>query len=262
MNLLNVNNDNQTEKPNKKGFEKILLSRKSLIITSIILIAIIIPLLIGYFEAIQRPEIQYYFQETFQEKGENWNGVDYSWDKENNLIQLSRQEYLAPNIMFPIPLEQAPQELLVFHFRVNVSKYTDNALTLGALVFPQGSLALIINDDGNIGIARELFDQPKFVDSIFNSLSNDEWQDIHVYVNSKKDLLQIYLNNHQVLSEQWDDEIYPLQEIWLGSIWLKGPANYGAPLDLKYDSIEIANEGLVPKPSFMEYIKLLFLNIF
>ena len=68
------------------------------------------------------------------------------------------------------------------------------------------------------------------------------------------DIILVYHDNYEVLTQPLHGETYPVIEIWLGAIWLKGGGNYGAPIDIQYDTIELSNAGMLPKYTFLEYI--------
>jgi hypothetical protein len=244
----------------------------------LILLLICIPLLllvillISYFQAIQRPQTEIYFEEYFDIGIDHWKSVDAIWLEKDlndtslqarkNILKLARKEYLAPYAMTKLQLDQSPQEAFVWQFSVRISKFTDDAVTLSSLVLPYAELTIVANDEGKIGFSRNLFEQPTYSTSFNNKLIQNEWQDISVFINPKQKEVTLFLNNKQILVQTLEEEVYPVHEIWLGAIWLKGGGNYGSPIDIQFDEITLGNDALIPKPSFYEFTKQLVLTWF
>jgi len=238
--------------------------KKYIQIPSLIFIILFVISLIGYVQNIQRPLPTMYINESFQKGIHEWVGVDYTWiDQENEqeqprkgIVKLARKEYLAPYLMYKIPLDKAPQESFVWHFRTKVSSFTDDAIVLGALIVPNDTITISVNDRGQLGIGHHLFEPPRYSESLLGKVTKEKWEDIHVYIDVEEKELTLFIDNKRVLKEELHSETYPVQEIWIGAIWLKGAGNYGAPLNIQYDEISIGNKGILPKPSYVEYLKV------
>ncbi|HEY8805304.1 MAG TPA: hypothetical protein VIM42_09420 [Clostridium sp.] len=61
------------------------------------------------------------------------------------------------------------------------------------------------------------------------------------------------LFKNQVLTNPYISSTTPVQEIWLGAIWLQGGGQYGAPSNISYELVNIGNNGFLPKLSFIKY---------
>lgn len=245
----------------KNALIKLKTKRKLVIgITSFLTLLII--LLGGWiWELSNYPDKVIYYQETFDESMGKWEGIDAKWQQEtkegqeNGSVNLSAKKYLAPHIKYDLSIEESSSDVFVWHFQTRVASFTDKAMTLGALGFSAGPMVIVVDNKGGLGIANNLFDPPVYDSNPMVNFKKDKWQDIYVHVDGVKQKLIFYINDKKVLTQEWKQATFPVQEIWLGAIWLKGGGSYGVPLDVSYDNITLGNEGLLPKPSFLEYMK-------
>jgi len=207
-----------------------------------------------------------YFQESFSQGIDNWNGLDGIWKakdgKENGIIQLSKNKYAAPYIKKTLQISQTPPQSFVWQIRLKVSSFTGNAVTLGTLVFPTGQITLVINDNNKIGVSYNLFDKPVYSQGLFSGLSKNQWYDIYVLVNGSNKKIIVYVGDNQVLTNPYVSTTTPVQQIWLGAIWLEGGGQYGAPSDISYKTVNLGNKGLLPKLSFIKYTFNMIKTIF
>lgn len=198
-----------------------------------------------------------YFQDSFSEGINNWTVLDGTWKAkdgyENGVIQLSKKQYAAPYIEKDLQLSQSPPESFVWQTRLKVSSFTGNALTLGTVAFPNGQITLVINKNNQLGVSYNLFDKPVYSQGPFSSLNRNKWYDIYVLVDGSKKKIIVYVGNKQVLTNPYISSTLPVQELWLGSIWLEGGGQYGAPLDVCYSTVNLENNGALPKLSFLPY---------
>ena len=72
----------------------------------------------------------------------------------------------------------------------------------------------------------------------------------------------IYVVDNQILTNPYISSTNPVQEIWLGAIWLEGGGRYGAPLDISYTTVNLGNKGMLPKLSFIKYTINLIRTVF
>ena len=198
-----------------------------------------------------------YFQESFSQGIDNWDVLDGIWKakdgKENGIIQLSKNKYAAPYIKKALQISQTPPQSFVWQIRLKVSSFTRNAVTLGTLVFPTGQITLIINANNQIGVSYNLFDKPVYSQDVFSSLSKNQWYDIYILVDGSNKKIIVYVGDNQVLTNPYISSTTPVQQIWLGAIWLEGGGQYGAPSNISYKTVNLGNKGLLPKLSFIKY---------
>lgn len=215
--------------------------------------------LINWYKYIKEiPDEHIYFIETFDEGTKNWEGVDFSLeDDESDVdknVNLSRKKYLAPHLMYKLPTEFSPPESYVFRFHVKVTSFSNDAVTLGTLWFSTGPIAIVADKNGRLGIGTNLFSQPIYASKSAKVLEKDKWNIIDIQFDNKSNKYILYLNGNKIMSNDYLGETYPVQEIWLGTVWVKGAGNYGVPTNISYDNIILANEGILKKPSFFKYI--------
>ena len=200
------------------------------------------------------PEPKVYFHDDFAQGIGGWQTLDATWSKEQGAVRLARQKHAAPYLARSLPLEQAPPESFVWHFSVRVSSFTDEAVVLGALILPHSPVAVVVNGEGRLGIAHDLFAPPSYTTAPLARLRKDEWQDVYLFLSDREKKLEVYLNNRRVITREWLEPVFPVQQIWLGALWLKGVGNYGAPLDISYKSTTLGNRGILPRPSFLGFL--------
>ncbi|MCB2293653.1 hypothetical protein LGK95_08965 [Clostridium algoriphilum] len=197
------------------------------------------------------------YEESFSQGIDNWTALDATWKakdgEENGIIQLSKRKYATPYIQKNLKISQAPPQNFVCQIRLKVSSFTGNAVTLGTLVFPTGQITLVMNENNQIGVSYNIFEKPVYSQGLFSRLSKNQWYDIYVLVNGSNKQIIVYVGGNQVLTNPYISLTTPVQEIWLGAIWLEGGGRYGAPLNISYKTVKLGNKGLLPKLSFIKY---------
>jgi hypothetical protein len=233
-----------------------------LVIFSIIMVTLII-LFILFVNENQRPTTVTYFNETFSNQdGNQWKLLDAALEKDlqssNQYIALKREEYVSPHLTTKLDYKDTPQGSFVLKFSTKVNQFMDHAIVLATIKFSPGDFAIVLNRDGKLGIARNMFGDAIYSKRTFSTFKQNEWQDVTVFFDIENEEIVLYLNNKILLQQPLIEQTYPIHELWLGSVWIGGKEKYGAAIDVKYDSIEIANEGLVPQVSYPEFIRLTF----
>ena len=198
-----------------------------------------------------------YFKESFSKGFDNWKSLDGTWKAkdgiDNGIVQLSQKQYAAPYIQKNLKLSQTPPQSFVWQTRLKVSSFTRDAVTLGTLIFPTGQITLVMNVNNQVGVSYNIFDNPIYSQGLYSHLSKDQWYDIYVFVNGSNKDIMVYVGNNLVLINPYVSSTTPVQEIWLGSIWLEGGGRYGAPSNISYNTVNLGNKGLLPKLSFIKY---------
>lgn len=225
---------------------------------ALVVILLIIALVAWYLYHHHRPDPEIYYAEYFTEGMTGWQGLDATWlaheGTEEGVVKLARQQFAAPHLMHYLPLGQSPPENFVWRFRVRVNSFADEAMTMGTLFLPHGPLTMVVNAEGRLGLAHHLFAPPIYSTALMSRLTFGAWHDLYVHVNHQEKQVVFYLNTRRVLTQTWEQPTFPVQEIWLGALWLKGGGTYGAPLNVSYSLVELGNEGLLPRPSFLEFL--------
>lgn len=228
-----------------------------IIILSILLLLLSIFFIKWIVYQLSFPNKTVYFEESFSQGIDNWTALDGTWKakdgKENGIIQLSQRQYATPYINKTLQISQTSPQSFVWKTRLKVSSFTGNAVTLGTLVFPTGQITLVMNQNNQIGVSYNLFDKPVYSQGVFSCLSKNQWYDLYVLVNGSDKKIIVYVGDNQVLTNPYISSTTPVQEIWLGAIWLQGGGQYGAPSNISYESVNLGNNGLLPKLSFVKY---------
>ncbi len=233
----------------KKTVFKILL-------VLLLFICILILVWIMYIHNSPRPEI--YFSTNFDNGIDMYTHFDATWEPDadalnKGVVTLAIKTYAAPHLIIPLTLEENPPHSFVFHIRVYIASYTSEAINIGTLIYPTGSMSVITNLNEQVGVSNNLFAVPLY--SSYQTLKRNKWNDVHTLFDLSNKKIDIYVNNKLLFTTKYEDTFYPLQEIWLGAIWLYGGGRYGAPKNVQYSYIAIGNEGLLPKSTFFEYIR-------
>ncbi|HJV44468.1 MAG TPA: hypothetical protein VJ824_01950 [Bacillota bacterium] len=211
-----------------------------------------------YVQANGRPDTTYFFRENFTNGIQSYKAIDAEWIQngdDKGSLMLARHKFMAPHLSIPISTDKSPQESYVWGFRTKIHQFTDSSVVLGGLFFPTGELGIVMNEEGKIGIAHNLFDPPIYSTSPFGRLERDQWIDIRLLLDMHQKNVTAYVHGKKVLTTERKQDFYPLTEINLGAIWFNGAGNYGSPLDIRYDDVFLANMGEVPKPTFIDYIR-------
>lgn len=238
---------------------KIKFCRKPITIVILVGIVIIGVIAIMWFiHTHNQPKPKVYFSSSFDDGISMYKTLDATWkplsdNSKKGIVTLSTKEYAAPYLMIPLTLEQNPPNSFVFHIKTYIASYTNEAINVGTLVYPTGSISIVTNQDEQVGVSNNLFAKPFYSNTA--ALKRDRWNDIYAYVDTKNSEISIYINSKLVLSREFEDTIYPVQEIWLGSIWLYGGGRYGAPKNVQFSYVQLGNEGILPKPTIIEYIQ-------
>lgn len=235
--------------------------RRILVTLVISFIAVFFNLMINWWNCIREiPSEKVYFSENFNDSMDRWESLDGKLINENNedssekYVKLSVNKYFAPHLKHEMAENETPPDSFVFKFKVRVSNFTGEAITLGTLSFATQPIVIVANQDRQVGIAHDMFTNPIYSNNLKGRLKKDEWQDVYVMVDGRKQTLTVYINNSKAISESFKDITYPLKQIWLGTIWVKGGGNYGAPMDVSFDDVTIGNEGILYRPTLIQYI--------
>lgn len=206
---------------------------------------------------IQYPEKEVYFSDSFEKGIDEWESLDSSWiaqeDKNIGIVKLARKIYETPYVMKTLLPDNTPSPSYIWHIRFKVNAFTNDAFTLATLILPTDQITLIINKDNYIGLSGNLFDTPKYSNNFSHRFPRGVWNDIYVQVDGRKSSITVYKHNTKIFSTEFKSNANPVQEVWLGTIWLNGGGYYGSALDVSFDSVTIGSEGLLPKASFIEY---------
>ncbi|OEF97366.1 hypothetical protein [Desulfuribacillus alkaliarsenatis] len=206
------------------------------------------------------PEPVVYFSDEFQSL-DNWTVIDTTWltefSERQGVAALSRHLYVAPNIHRDIQLEESPPDNVVWHFSTRIDSFTEEAFTLGGIYFPTESVVIVMDRKGKIGVAGNIFEIPKYTSTRRHVISKEKWHEVYVHINNSDKAINIYLDNAIVYRGEWNSPSYPVKELRLGTVWLKGAGEYGAPTSVYYDQVSIANEGILPRPTLASYIRSL-----
>lgn len=202
-----------------------------------------------------------YLLEEFSEGLSFYQGTDAFWVRkesgDDGYVKLSRQNYFTPYLSIPLSLSEAPEGSFVAEMSIKVNRFTDEAVVLGSFYFAAWEISLVVNDEGKIGLAQNLFQKPQYSESFFGELAKGKWQELGAHFDIEANEINVFLEGRKMISLKLSGDIYPLHEIGLGAAWLKGGGNYGSPLDIEYDSLRLANEGVLPRPSIIEFYRKL-----
>lgn len=241
--------------------------KKKYIIIFLVVLPCVILLLLGvlmiiYWHKTKTPELKIYLKEDFTEGLMSYESADAFWvrkeSEEDGYIKLSRLKYFTPYLSVPFQLSEAPEGSFVCQMAVKVNRFTDEAVVLASFFFPTWEMAVVVNDEGKIGLAQNLFQRPHYSAKFFGEIDRGKWQELLVHLNLENGLINVLLEGRKVISLPLQGDTYPLQEIRLGATWLKGGGNYGSPLDIEYDSFQLATEGLLPRTTMFDF----YLNLF
>ncbi|MCA1031197.1 hypothetical protein LCL95_09195 [Bacillus timonensis] len=197
-----------------------------------------------------------YYSTEFDSANNEWVLTDAKWLSEyhelNGIMKLSRQNYFSPNMMTEFSTEESPPESFVFKVTTRVRSFTESSMTLATLYFPTGPLSIVVNNNYEIGLSNDFNAKPTYSDDA--TIQPDQWEEIYVFVNGTSNEATVYLNDEKIITQPWLGETFPLQEVWLGSIWVGGGGGYGVTTDVAFDSLFIGNEYLLPQESFTDYL--------
>ena len=193
-----------------------------------------------------------FFHEDFENEFNNWDGVYDASISEggvsgNYSVRLSFKEYRAQYLMREVRAEEQPDWSFVYEFHVKLHRFSGKAVTLAALVFPTGKIAVVASRDGLIGLAFDLFEEPRFSN---HKLRMEEWEKIQLYVDYDNEKVELYLNDVKVLEDDLMGRKLPLLKIWIGVIWTGGGGEYGMIMEGYFDHVTLGGKDLLtPKPA-------------
>jgi len=165
----------------------------------------------------------------------------------NSSLRLAFRDFSVQYAVHRVRAEEQPTGSFVFEFHVKLVRFTMGAVTIAALVFPTGSVAVVVSRDGRVGLAFDLFEPPTYG---MLRLRMGEWQKIQIHMDYENERIRLYLNDELALEEGLRGRRPPLLELWLGTIWLGGAGNYGMMMECYFDDVLLGDESLVtPKPA-------------
>ncbi|WP_409252675.1 hypothetical protein V1502_01745 [Bacillus sp. SCS-153A] len=197
-----------------------------------------------------------YYSTDFDTVNDEWILTDANWlsdyQEQKGIMKLSRQNYFSPNMMTEFSTDQSPPETFVFKVTTRVRSFTESAITIATIYFPTGPLSIVVNNNFELGISNDFNAKPTYSDNA--TIDQDKWEDIYVFVDGTSNEASVYLNDEKIMTQPWLGETFPLQEVWLGSIWVGGGGGYGVTTDVAFDNLVIGNEYLLPQQSFTDHV--------
>lgn len=203
-----------------------------------------------------------WYSEDFTNGIDQWRCLDATYLLENHdergVLKLSKNSYFAPSAMKSIDITHMGQESFVFYFRVYSASFLGDVVNLGSLSYATGELSIVEKNNGYLGLATNMMEKATFSTNKKAKLHDNQWNDIYLYYDNSRKLIRLYNDKNLVLTIKDFTISMPLNEIWLGSIWIVGEENYGAPTDIEYSFVNISNKGRLPKLNFWEFIATKF----
>jgi hypothetical protein len=200
--------------------------------------------------------VEVYYSTEFNELNSDWTTYDATtlsdYHGQTGVIKLARNEYFSPNMMTTEGLRNIHTDTFVYHFKARLHSFTQSSVTLSTLYFPTGPITIVANKEHQIGVATDFKAEPIYSNA--EEIKKDTWEDIYVSVDGLGNEVTLYLNENKLMTIPYKGETYPLQEIWLGSIWVGGGGGYGIPTDIAFDELHIGNESLLPKQSYTDFL--------
>ncbi len=163
---------------------------------------------------------------------DQWEGIDYTMAGDN--ILLSREKYMAPNLELEIGDLLQRHSNAVFRNTGRLGGHTGGAYTVFAVRTTAGDmLAVAVDRQGQLALVSDPMAAPEFSESrvLFGASKLEGEYELLLLIDRGTTNCELYLNGTKVLEEQWPGAENPVTKLWIGSIWIGGGANYGAPID-------------------------------
>ena len=164
----------------------------------------------------------------------------------NYSARLGFRRFSVQYLMRRVGAEEQPTGSFVFEFHVKLVRSSMEAVTLAALVFPTGPVAVAVSKDGRVGLGFGLFEPPVYGGL---KLKRGVWVKVQLHIDYEGERVELYLDDEKALETGLRGRTLPLQEIWIGTIWLGGAGGYGMVMEAYYDDVALGGEELLnPKP--------------
>lgn len=169
----------------------------------------------------------------------------------NHSTRLALREFRAQYLVHEVRAEEQPDWSFVYGFHVKLHRFSGEAVTLAALVFPTGKMSVVVSRGGSVGLAFNLFEEPVLSN---HRLRMEEWEKIQLYVDYDSGKVGLYLNDVKVLEDDLRGRNLPLLKIWIGVIWMGGGGGYGMMMEGYFDGVALGGKDLLtpktPIPAF------------
>ncbi len=95
------------------------------------------------------------------------------------------------------------------------------------------TLAVAVDRLGQMALVSDPMIMPDFEEStlFFNGNKLEEEYELLLLIDRGTSNLDLYLDGTKVITKYWVGGDNPVTKLWIGSIWIGGGANYGAPID-------------------------------
>lgn len=205
------------------------------------------------------PQREEWFTEDFESGIDIWTVIEgtylpYEHD-EIGVLKLSSDQSYASFTIQKLQLEEIDQYSFIFHIKVYSLCFSGKEIPLGTAIFDNGRIAIVTNTEGNLGLQTDSSENIVYSTHKNAKLMNNQWENIYLYYDNIRKFAQLYHGKSLILTIIDVDAEMPLTEVCLG------PNNYekndynAIPSDVYYSSIRIGNKGILPKQSFLEFIK-------
>lgn len=167
-----------------------------------------------------------------------WDGIDF--DREGDSIVLSRDRYMAPHLEMEIGDTLQRQSRVAIHSRGRLGGYSGGAYTLMAVKTTIGdTLVVAVDREGRVALVSDPFASPDFSDARFEG----EYEML-LLIDRGTGSSELFLDGRRVVSNTWSGAENHINKLWVGSIWIGGGANYGAPIDHEIYEVVVGSEEM------------------
>ena len=193
-----------------------------------------------YFDylALKETEPIIYYENDNEWSG--WQGMDETIAE--GTLSINRQIYYAPHAMYYFTLDQVPQINAAIKMNTRVKGFTSRVYSIVTLFFPGGNVSLVTDKDYRLGLMSGPQGDITYSDK--GALS-DELHDLYLFLDEPNGEISVYVDGNRVLSKERDFIVYPLQEVWIGSVWVGGGNDLGVGLGHDVKSFILSDESII-----------------
>ncbi len=202
-------------------------------------------------------------------KWTGWYGLDHNI--EEGTVRISRVRYVAPNLHYYFELDEISelQEVAVLKVEMQLDRFINSVFSLLTIFSPAGNVSVIVDKQGRIGLVGGPEGEPEWSERriqlerpydlyLFLDQPNNQ---VSAYIGGRDDRFGLrkliekipFLNERfgnrvgvtNVVSIDRNFTVYPLQDVWLGCVWIGGNNDFGAPLGYEIYGFAVGDEDLI-----------------
>ncbi len=223
----------------RKLKEKFVNIRGAFFLLALIMAGILLIILYSDYRALKDIEPEIYYEND--EQWNTWKGMDHTVSE--GVLSIDRRVYYAPHAMFFVPMDNLPQIDVAIKMNTTIKGFTAGAYSVLTVFTPSGNISVVADKQNRIGIMTG--PQGEITYSATGAYTESKAHDLYLFLDEPNREVSVYIDGRRVLNVERDIIAYPLQEVWVGSVWVGGGNDLGVALGHEINSFIVSDNAII-----------------